>query len=251
MRTLAALVVAAGTLALPLAASSSVVVGADPGRVTLRVDARGNAEVGWTTEGVRRYVLVPPRGRVFPGRRLSGRDVSRPYAGLRLPFQRVLRRTPDGRLWAVQAWRAGRTVVDVRLSRWRGEPTEVSLQVLFPGPTLGRLFGRATFQGRPVTGWSRTPEGRRFRHFAYLDCFSCPAAGPGRWARMLGVPTREDGSFSVLLRPQWVGERYRATVTGPNRGTTLAPDGGAMAEQVPNPPPPIPRRLELRSFNGA
>jgi hypothetical protein len=240
VRVTLALLVGAAALGLPLGASSSVGIGTNPVRVTLRVDAGGNAEVGWTTGGVRRYVLVPPRGRVFPGRRLSGRDVSRPYSGLRLPFQRVLRRTRDGRLWAVQAWRAGRPAVDVRLSRWRGKPMDVTLQVLFPGPTLGRLFGRATFQGRPVTGWSRTPAGRRFRHFAYLDCFGCPAAGAGQWTRMLGVPTREDGSFSVLLRPQWVGARYRATVTGPNRGTTLAPDGSAVAEQVPGPPPPKP-----------
>jgi len=38
------------------------------------------------------------------------------------------------------------------------------------------------------------------------------------------VAPKADGSFGVLLRPSWLGRRYRATVAGPNVGTTYAPD---------------------------
>ena len=40
---------------------------------------------------------------------------------------------------------------------------------------------------------------------------------------MLGVPPRSDGSFAVSVRPSWLGKRYRATLAGPNIGSTLAP----------------------------
>jgi hypothetical protein len=41
---------------------------------------------------------------------------------------------------------------------------------------------------------------------------------------MIGIPPRPDGSFRVFLRPGWKGTRFRATVAGPNIGTTFAPD---------------------------
>ncbi len=47
---------------------------------------------------------------------------------------------------------------------------------------------------------------------------------------MTGVAPKADGTFSVLLRPDWTGSRYRATVLGPNLGATLAPD----AEEIVN-----------------
>jgi hypothetical protein len=112
-------------------------------------------------------------------------------------------------------------------------------------PLGNRLVGHAIFHGRPVTGFTRSPAGRRLRIFAYFDCFGCPAAQPGQWGRMLGVSPRDDGTFSVSLRPDWVGTRYRATVMGPNAGWTYAPDGGAEATMVGNPPY---RRLPLVSY---
>jgi hypothetical protein len=44
---------------------------------------------------------------------------------------------------------------------------------------------------------------------------------------MIGVAPKADGSFAVLVRPEWRGRRYRASVAGPNLGTTLAPDAQA------------------------
>jgi hypothetical protein len=206
-------------------AAGSIAVAYDAQRPALRVDSRGNAEVSWTAGGARRYLLVPPRGRVLPGGRLSGRDVSRAASAPRLPFQRVLRRTPDGRLWALQTWRARpRGPVELHFSRWRGAPTRVAFTV-----TETVLEGSADFQSRPVTGSSPTPEGKRLRHYAFVDCLGC--GGTRTWKRLTAVQTRANGSFRLFLRPAWRGSRYRVTVAGPNRGTTLAPVASAGASR--------------------
>jgi hypothetical protein len=79
-----------------------------------------------------------------------------------------------------------------------------------------------SFGGKPVSGHSTTLAGLRPKIYVYLDCFGC--GGQAGWSFMLGVAPRADGTFSVLLRASWKGSRYRATVAGPNVGTTYAPD---------------------------
>jgi hypothetical protein len=203
-------------------ADASITVAYNAQRVALRVDARGNAEVSWFAGGGRRYLLVPPRGRVLPGARLPGHDVTRAARGPRLPFQKAYRRTPDGRLWALQAWRPREGgPLELHFARWRGMATRATLMA---NGTL--LEGSAEFQGRPVTGFSPTPEGRRLRHYAFVDCLGCGTRG---WRRLAGVATRGDGSFRLFLKPTWRGTRYRATVAGPNRGGSLAPVAIALA----------------------
>jgi hypothetical protein len=210
-----ACVVVFGALALPAVASASIAVAYDAQRPALRVDAAGNAEVSWTAAGVRRYLLVPPTGRVFPGRRLVGADVSRVTTSPALPFRRVLRRTPDGRLWALQAWRVRPGgPVELRFSRWRGALPEVTLT-----EADDVLSGRATFRGRAVPLTSPTPEGRRLRTFVFLERF----AG-GSWRRIGGVAPRANGTFRRAVKPTERGSRYRAILPGPNVGATLAPD---------------------------
>jgi hypothetical protein len=189
----------------------------------LRVDSRGYAEVSWTAGGTRKTQLVPPVGRVLPGGSLSGPDTSTPTRVVGLPFARVVRRTPDGTLWALQTWQAKPgEAPSLRLARWKGSPTQLVLAL-----TGDRLEGRVTFQGRPVAGFTTTPEGRRARVYVYLDCFGCPGSRSG-WTRLLGVAPKADGSFAVRLAPQWDGRRYRATVAGPNLGSTFAPDAQAV-----------------------
>ncbi len=205
-------------------AAASIWVASGARNAQLRVDARGYAEVSWRdARGLRQTVLVPPRGRLLPGGRLSGRDVSRPVV-LALPMKVMVRRTPDGRLWALQRWRVQPArPEELHFSRWRGAPTRVEAGfVCCPADPL--LEGRVSFAGRPVFGFSPTPEGKRIRLIAYVDCFLC-AVNLSGWGRMLGVFLRPpDGSFSLLMRPRWEAERYRVTVAGPNIGTTLAPD---------------------------
>ena len=213
-----AFTIALVALAAATAADGSIWITTGARNPALEVDARGYAEVSWTEGGARRTQLVPPAGKVLPGGRISGLDVSRPVRVPGLPFPRVVRRTPDGRLWALQEWQQPGAPAELHLARWKGKPTELTLA--FDGR---RLTGRAVFQGRPVTGFSTTPAGQRLRIFVSLDCFACPG-GSGGWTRMLGVAPKGDGTFAVLVRPEWSGKRYRATVAGPNLSATLAPD---------------------------
>jgi hypothetical protein len=135
-----------------------------------------------------------------------------------------VRRTPDGRLWALQAWQVVPGPVELQLVHWQGAPTQLTLA---SGGT--HLTGNLTYYGAPVTGTTFTLEGNHPRIYVYLDCFAC--GGKAGWTRMIGVAPKADGSFSVLLRPDWTGSRYRATVLGPNLGSTLAPDAQAFANK--------------------
>ena len=168
---------------------------------------------------MRRYVFVPPTGRVYPGRRLAAADVSTSSTAVALPFRRVLRRTPDGRLWALQTWRVQPGgPVELRFSRWRGAPPKVT------GASEPRFEGELDLRPRHVRrasgpALSPTPEGKRIRSYAYVD--RATASG---WSRIAGVATRADGSFRLFVPPGKLGARYRAILPGPNVGTTLAPD---------------------------
>ena len=206
-------------LALSPAAAGSITVATNAGSPRLRVDAKGNAEVSWTSGGSRHFLLVPARGRVYPGRKLAGVDVSKAASSPAIPFSRALRITPDGRYWGLQAWRpqpAG--PVELRFSRWRGQPPSVRLVAEQSGDTE-RLLGTATLGGKPLPLFSPTPEGKQIRQYVYLDSL----AG-GTWRRIGGVALRADGSFRRLVPPGYVGARYRVIAPGPNVGATYAPD---------------------------
>ena len=206
-------------------AAASITVATNVQRPALRVDALGNAEVSWTAGGRRNYLLVPPTGRFLPGARLPGPDVSRSTAAVAIPYRRALRRTPDGRYWALQTWRvAFSRDVELRFSRWRGAPTRITLAAE-PFRRTELLTGRATFQGRPVTGSSPTNAGTRILHSAFADSF----AGVAGWIRFGAKRTASDGSFSLTVPLDRRATKYRVSITGPNRGATLAPDAAAVA----------------------
>ena len=167
---------------------------------------------------------MPPTGRVYPGRRLAAGDVSRSSTAVAIPFRRVLRRTPDGRHWALQSWRVRPGgPVELRFSRWRGAPPVITLTTAprFDGELVS---GRATFAGRAVPLYSPTPEGKRIRSYVYID-----RATPTGWSRIGGVATRADGTFRLYVPPASLGTRYRAVLPGPNIGATFAPDAVSRA----------------------
>jgi hypothetical protein len=203
-------------LLVPALAAASTGIGTGGGRFALRVDTRGYAEASWAGH----TILVPPSGRVLPGQRLARRDVSQ-AARAPIAFAKVVRRTPDGRLWALQSWRVvpGRGA-EVRFARWRGMPPVLTLTL-----EDETLVGRATFHGKPVPQFSRTFEGRRMRVYVYLDAFVA-----GSWKRIGGVATRADGTFRRLVPPEHQpAVRFRAILTGPAVGTEIAPDVATVA----------------------
>jgi len=199
-------------------ADGSVFIANDAKRPLLAVDAKGNARVTWLQGGATHSVVVPPTGQLTHGGTIGG-DVSRPATGVRLPAAVTVRRGPGGMLYALQQWQVQPNgPLELHLSRWKGAPPVV----VKLGDDGQRLSGSVTNAGKPLSGFTKTLEGKRVRIYAFLDCFGCPAARQA-WSRMLGVAPRADGTFAVLLRPQWMGKRYRATVAGP----AYAPDAQA------------------------
>jgi hypothetical protein len=212
-----ALAVPLVALAGAAAAHASVWIANAPRTVALKVDVHGAAEVDWSDGSGRHTILVPPTGRLQPGGRISGADVSRP-ASLHLPYQRAARRTADGTQWVLQAWapKPGGPI-ELHLARWRGAATTVTASV-----EDNRLVGTVRFGGAPVSGTSKTPEGKPMRVVAYVDGYRAT-----RWDRLTGVAPKANGTIALFLRPSWQAAKYRVTVAGPNRGTQLAPDAQA------------------------
>lgn len=206
-------------------ALASISVAANAQRPALRVDAKGTAEVSWTAAGQRRTLTIPSSGLYLPGGKLDGPDVSAAARLPGLPFARATRRV-GSTFYALQAWRVKPGgPVELHFARWQGKPTSATLSAEAASGTE-RLVGRAEFQGKPVSGYSRTNSGIRYRIFAFLDCFACPRPA---WRRMGGVAPRADGEFRLLVQPMLLGSRYRVTIAGPNIGRTLAPDATAVA----------------------
>lgn len=222
-----AVVVLSALLVAP-AAAGSITVAENAAAPSLRVDASGNAEVSWTSGGARRTLLVPPVGRVLPGGRLAGADVSHAAPTASVPFARILRTGRGGWTYALESWRVlPGGPVELRFARWRATPTAAHLAVTRTSTGIV-LSGSATLGGHPVPTTSRTPEGKVLRQYAYLDVF----AG-GRWRRLGGIAVRKDGTFRRLVPPAQTGKRYRVLVPGPNVGRTYAPDALATAVTPP------------------
>jgi hypothetical protein len=218
-------------LALPASAEGSVKVAGDARNPAFRVNAAGYATVSWTSSwGTRRIAYVNPRGRIRYGRGAPGRDVSYPSSAVALPMLVALRGTPDGRFWALQAWRRIKTgPVELRLSRWRGAPTLLTLRMVCCKWRSEVARGNASFHGRPIYGFRATPSGvalDRFGRNVYIDSWR-----GGEWKRTMGLMARRPtGWFGLWIRPHWRGSQYRARMVGPNWGRSLlGPDAEAWA----------------------
>jgi hypothetical protein len=230
----AAAAVAVGSSLLSVnEADASVKIAWAAKKPTLRVSVLGAAEVSWTTpSGVRRHVRVAPSGALHYGARLGRRNVAARTRAIRLPLKAKVWRTPDGAFWALQQWRRlSARPVELRFSRWRGAPTALSLRAVCCKWRSERIRGRASFHGRPIYGFSNTPAGvplDKFGRNVYLDTFR-----QGGWKRMMGILThRYDGTYSLWIRKAWRGQRYRGSISGPNRGWTLAPDARARGNSA-------------------
>jgi hypothetical protein len=231
-RTAVALGIAATAAVLVLATAgpcgASIKVAGDARSASLRVDGAGYAEIDWVgAGGEARSLLVSPSGSLVYGGRLRGRDVSTEAPDVRIPFALVVRRTPDGALWALQAWRRLlHGPVELRFARWRGEPTRLTLRAVCCKWGGENIRGDASFQGRPIYGEKATPAGNPLDDLGrnvYLDSLR-----GSDWVRMMGILTnRPTGAFSLWIRSNWQGKRYRGAIIGPNWAWTLGPDAAA------------------------
>lgn len=166
MRSRAAVLLAAGLVAVP-AAHASIWITNDATRPQLAVDARGFAQVTWTQAGARQTVIVPSKGQLTHGGGLTGPDVSRPAPGLNVPLAVVVRRGPGGMPYALQRWQVRkrlRIYVYLDCFGCRGAPDGLS-RMLGVAPKADGMFAlllRPSWIGRSyratVAGPSYAPD---------------------------------------------------------------------------------------------
>ena len=186
------------------------------------------------------------------------RNTCGPYRGPQIPWLVAACTAADGSHWAVQRWRRyqanfglppwkpGHGAWELRLSHWRGPVAQ--LEVWLDWSYSGRwhhLFGRLTYRGRPVHGFSTTPTGDpldRYGRVLYLDTLDS-AYGPG-WRRENGFVSRNpDGTFCYGFvpheshtgeaRPPGQGRRYRLAVSGPGVTPDIVWEGTGLHDFDP------------------
>jgi hypothetical protein len=276
--------VLAACAATPELASASQLVARNTSTERLAVSAGGRALVTYHSRGRLKRVLVwgalnavPPSeslkatefqvdysggyGRFGRPVWRTLRNVCGPYRGPALPFLVAACTAPDGSHWALQRWqrhqanfglppwRPGHGARELRISHWRGPLA--TLEAWLDWSYSGRwhhLFGRLTYRGLPVHGFSTTPTGDpldRFGRVLYLDTLDS-AYGAG-WRRENGfVARRPDGTFCYGFvphtahtgerRPPGHGRRYRLAVSGPGVTPDVAWEADALADFDPGNP---------------
>jgi hypothetical protein len=235
--------------------------------VALEVDGQGKAIVTYRAHGQTWHVLVrgavnaihPTQARrqvefrvdYSGGWGSSGRaiwktmrNVCRP-ARVHLAWLVTACRAPDGSLWALQAWQRTlpnfglppsgiRGAWELRLSHWHGPLPKLEMGTGWAYGRFHSLYGRYTYRGHPVYGFAATPAGRPLDAFGrniYVDTFDS-AYGPG-WHRENGFLSHlGTGGFCYGFyphngRPSGMGERYRATVSGPGVLPDVSWEGAA------------------------
>ena len=267
MKAIALLGAVAALVLAPQAAASQPLGDLNVKGLTLAVNGNGKALLRYRREDGRiRHVLVwgavnalPPSRHVpqvafrfdysgglrslghYAGPRFRNRCA--PYDGPALPFLVAACKAPDGTYWAVQAWQRllpmrgfapwlpQQAKLEFHVSHWSGPPAtlEVSQNWTYGGQWQG-LFGRLTYDGRPVYGF-RTPSATRrdpYPRFVYIDAHDS-AYGAG-WRHDTAIVTHVgDGAFCYSFVPQTppagypdrsprgpaIGDAHRVTVMGP------------------------------------
>jgi hypothetical protein len=174
-------------------AGASELIDRNASRVSLQVNAEGQALLTYRAGGRLRRVLAwgavnaaaPVRGKRQVAFRLDysgGWGTFRKevwvgfanrcaaYDGPALAWQVTACKAPDGSYWALQAWQrmlpnyglrptAKQAVWELRLSHWTGELPRLEVNLNWAYRRYDHMFGRFTYRGRPVFGFRATPTG--------------------------------------------------------------------------------------------
>ena len=257
MRFRLAVVIAVLTaIGVPATASASEIIDRNVSAVSLNVAGNGQALVSFNARGKRWNVLAwgainalqptTTRKQIEFKLDYSGgygtykKDVWKTftnacgaYDGPELQWFVVGCKAPDGSYWALQSWQralpnyglpaSGKSAVwELRLSHWRGETAQLTVNLNWAYKTYHHIFGSFTYLGKPVHGYKSTPGGNPLDTFGrnlYLDTFNS-AYGQG-WKRENSFLMHKGtgkfcyGFYSHGSRPVGSGERYRATIIGP------------------------------------
>ncbi len=273
-----AALIAATAAAFPGTAPASELIDRNASNVKLAVNPKGQALLTYRARGRTWRVLAwgainaiaPTQARRQVAFRLdySGgwgtyrRDVWRgfkngctAYDGPALKWLVTACKAPDGSYWAVQAWQrmlpnyglrptAKQSVWELRLSHWTGELAVLDVRSNWAYRRFDHIYGRFTYQGKPVHGFKSTRGGNPLDTFGrnlYVDTFNSKYGGG--WKRENSfLMHRGSGSFCYGFfphgrRPSGAGQRYRATIIGPG----VTPD----IYWESNAPGPYNRELDL------
>lgn len=236
---LVALPVVAACAATP--AFGSTIIGRNVRRPTLTIDRQGRAHVTYRVGGGTTRLLAWGAINARTPRRdvpqvefrlrygVGGRGVCLPYDGPPLAWLVEACKAPDGTYWALQAWKrlvpnhgGTRGAVELHLSHWSGALPQLVVYQNWAVGHVRHIFGRLTYDGQGVYGFSATPRGNPLDGYGrnvYLDTFDS-AYGKG-WHRENGFLTHHRGKtpgdfcYGFYGHPSGAGTKYRATVEGP------------------------------------
>ena len=224
-------------------AAASELIGREADRVGLQVNGAGQAHVAWSENGATRHVVAgnainarPPSPGTpqvsfllrYGARSIVGAGCGS-YDGPPLAWLLVACKAPDGSYWALQRWQrlkpnyGGKTAEwELRLSHWSGPLAVLELWTDWAYRRFDHLYGRYTYQGRPVHGFRVTPQGSPLDDYGrnlYVETWDS-RYGPG-WRRENSfLAQRPTGAFCYGFyphgsRPPGKGTQYRATAIGP------------------------------------
>lgn len=237
-------------LLVPASASASQLIDRNASNVRLTVNSRGQALLTYRAHGGWQRVVASgainartPNASVpqvqfrkdYSGRTwTSAGSACRPYTGPRLAWYITGCSAPDGSYWAVQAWRRtlpnfdGRSsgllgARELHLSHWTG--AIATLEAWTDWVYAGRwhhLFGRLTYAGQPVYGFSATKVGSPLDDYGrniYVDTFNS-RYGKGWKRENAFLAHRPTGIFCYGFYPftkrgPGNGQKYRLNVVGP------------------------------------
>jgi hypothetical protein len=185
-------------------------------------------------------------------------NACRRYDGPALAYFVAGCKAPDGSYWALQSWQRRLPLLgfdpwlpiqddyELHLSHWSGPLPVLDAHVNWTyGLQFQGVFGRLSYLGQPVFGFSSSSEGNprdRYSRNVYIDTFNS-AYGPG-WKRESGILTHQNtGTFchsfvpgqkpfagypSQIPRPAAPGTRYRISVMGPGVTPVLMWEGPGL-----------------------
>jgi len=155
------------------------------------------------------------------------------YDGPKLAWFVTACKAPDGSYWALQSWQkmlpnygvaptSEQAAWELHLSHWKGALPQLTIKTDWSWHRWDHLYGRLTYAGTGVYGFSSTPFGVPLDSFGrnvYVDTLDS-VYGRG-WKRENSFLTHaRTGAFCYSVNPHGPhpagkGVRYRATVIGP------------------------------------
>jgi hypothetical protein len=236
-------------LASATSAAASQLIDRNAQGVHLSVNARGQALLTYTANG--RFHRVVAWGAVnarypnpgipqvqfhkdYSGRSWSAAGSCRRYDGPKLAWFVTACAAPDGSYWAVQSWRRTLPNFDgtpssrlgareLHLSHWTGLTATLEAWTDWVyGGRYHHLFGRLTYAGQPVYGFSATRVGSPLDDYGrniYVDTFDS-RYGKGWHRENAFLAHRPTGIFcygfyAFTKRGPGNGAKYRLNAVGP------------------------------------